>query len=114
MAYIYLASPYTHRSELIRHQRYLQVAEVCAAFLRDNITVYSPIVHCHELAKRHSLPTKFDFWMSHNYEMLKPAAQLMVLELEGWRDSKGLRGEIQFALDHNIPIVQTIFPLKEK
>lgn len=113
MAYIYLASPYSHPSELVRHQRYLAVAEVCASFLRDNITVYSPIVHCHELAKRHSLPKGFDFWEYHNYEMLKPASQLLVLELDGWKESKGLKGEIEFAIAHSIPVVQTPFPLQE-
>lgn len=114
MSFIYLACPYTDKSELIQHKRYLQVAEVTAQLLCRDIFVYSPIVHCHELAKRFRLPGDFAFWKAYNYAMLGEASALHILELEGWNASKGLKAEIQFAIDKSIPIVRLPYPLGVK
>lgn len=112
MAYIYLASPYSHKNENIRHQRYLQVSQVVVQMLQSKIHVYSPIVHCHEIAKRFKLPKDFTFWNNYNEAMLVPATSLYILQLDGWKESKGIQGEIRIALANNIPIVQLPFPLE--
>ena len=112
MAFIYLASPYTDKSDLIMHNRYLQVAEITAQLLNRGIHVYSPIVHCHELAKRFSLPRDFDFWQRYNEAMLEMASALHILQLEGWNNSKGVRKEIGFATSNSIPIVHLPYPLE--
>jgi len=71
MSYIYLASPYSHPSHEIMHERYEQAAAVTAHFLRNHRYVYSPIVHCHELARRHDLPRNINFWKDYNVAMLR-------------------------------------------
>ena len=106
MAYIYLGSPYSDKSKLVQHTRYLQVSKVVADMLCKGVHVYSPIVHCHELAKRFRMPGDFDFWQGYNYAMLEQASHFHVLELDGWNDSKGLKSEIKFALRKAIPIIQ--------
>ena len=106
MAYIYIGSPYTDKSKLIQHTRYLQVSAVVADMLCKGIHVYSPIVHCHELAKRYRLPGDFEFWEKYNYAMLEQASHFHLLELEGWNNSKGLKGEIAFAVAKRIPIIR--------
>ena len=106
MAYIYLGSPYSDKSKLVQHTRYLQVSKVVADMLCSGIHVYSPIVHCHELAKRFRLPGDFNFWCEYNYAMLERAAAFHLLELEGWNDSRGLKAEIKFATRCAIPIIQ--------
>lgn len=106
MAYIYIGSPYTDKSKLVQHKRYLQVSEVVADMLCKGVHVYSPIVHCHELAKKFRLPGDFDFWCKYNYAMLEQASHFHILELDGWNDSKGLKAEIKFALSKAIPILR--------
>lgn len=106
MAYIYLGSPYSDKSEVVQHHRYLEVSKVVADMLCAGIHVYSPIVHCHELARKFRLPGDFDFWCNYNFAMLEGASAFHILELEGWNDSKGLKAEIKFALRKNIPIVR--------
>lgn len=113
MAFIYLASPYSDKSRTVRHGRYLQVAETTAELLRQGLHVYSPIVHCHELAERHNLPKDFAFWEKYNFAMLEQASALHILELEGWEQSKGVRGEIQFAVKTGITIQRLTYPLME-
>lgn len=109
MAYIYLASPYSDPSELVRHKRYLEVAEVVAQYLRKSLHVYSPIVHCHEIAKRFSLPKDFKFWSEYNYAMLERASGIHVLKIAGWEDSKGIAAEVKFAMRNKIPLTMIAY-----
>jgi len=113
MAFIYLASPYTDPSPLVRQARYQQVAEVTAQILTQSLAIYSPIVHCHELAKRYALPKDFTFWSRYNYAMLIESSGLFVLELEGWKNSKGVQGEVDFAIQKGIPITYLPYPILE-
>ena len=106
MSYVYLGSPYTDKSKLVQHNRYLQVSRVVADMLCHGVHVYSPIVHCHELAKRFRLPGDFQFWQDYNYAMLERSSAFHLLELTGWNDSKGLKAEIKFALEKAIPIIR--------
>lgn len=101
---IYLASPYTHADPEIRDQRYHEVLLAVKWLLTHKMWVYSPIVHCHALAKSHRLPHTADFWWAYNSHMLSRADELMVLALEGWQDSIGVAQECDFAYQLNKPV----------
>jgi hypothetical protein len=96
MSYTYIASPYSHPDASVRAQRYEQVLAFCAELLRAEIPVYSPIVHCHQVALDHSLPTDAQFWLSYNFAMLRPARFLYVYCIPGWNKSIGVTAEISF------------------
>jgi len=104
MSYIYLASPYSHSSHVVMQDRYKRAAAVTAHFLRNHRYVYSPIVHCHELARQHDLPRHFGFWQDYNVAMLRMAKELRVIPLIGWKDSKGVQYEIDVAKRIGIPV----------
>lgn len=95
--YEYLASPYTDPDPMVREMRYLRTAEVLVTMLKLGLAVYSPIVHCHELAKIWDLPKDVPFWEAYNATMLSNAKSLSVLRLDGWSRSAGVRGEIALA-----------------
>jgi len=103
MSFIYLASPYsgTHNEQEFRFQA---AEKTVAQLLRKGIMVYSPIVHCHTLAKNHDLPQGFGFWSRYNYALLAKASELRVLKLSGHSTSRGVAGEIAFAESCNIPV----------
>lgn len=101
---IYLASPYTHNDPTIEEHRYEAIARFTVAKLTEGYCIYSPIVHCHILARTYGLPAKFDFWMQYNFRMLRLAQSLWVVRLPGWDISKGVQAEIQFAQAAYIPI----------
>ena len=113
MAFIYLASPYTHKDHDVMEERYQQVMRYSAQMLRDGKHNYSPIVHCHEMAKAHDLPREFDFWVDYNKSMLEQAKDLYVLALEGWQESVGIKAEIELAKAMLIP-TQVIVPVFHK
>jgi len=105
MSFVYLASPYTHGDPKIVEERAAAAANFTAAHLRKGVFIYSPIVHCHELAKTHDLPKDFEFWKSYNFAMLSKASELWVLTLAGWEVSKGVREERTFAKSFNLPLL---------
>lgn len=98
MSYVYLASPYSHPDVKIRHVRLLSAMEATAWLLKQGTWVYSPIVHCHDLALRHDLPKEFDFWQHYNRAMLTPATALYLLNTSGLAESKGVKAELEYAI----------------
>ena len=87
--------------------RFLLAEQVTATLLQRSIWVYSPIVHCHELAQKHTLPTTFEYWQQYNIDMLRRCDELCVIDIPGWRESKGVTGELTIAraLHMNIAMI---------
>lgn len=104
MSYIYIASPYTHPKADVMEERYEIVSGHTAFLLNKGIHVFSPIVHCHELAKTFGLPRHAEFWNAYNVTMLRAAGQLLVLTMEGWHESRGVKHEIYIAELLHIPL----------
>ena len=100
MSFYYIASPYTHKNEEVRNERFRQVMRFTANLMRLEIPCYSPIVHCHELANSHQLPTTFEYWIKMNHAMIDASRGVIVLKLEGWEESKGVKDEIEYAKFH--------------
>ena len=82
-------------------------AFVCGTLLRRGIHAWSPIVHNHALVKdfsftleeRRSLMLPFDF------TLLRKARGMIVLTIEGWKESYGVGAEIELCARENIPVV---------
>src|SRR6516225_6948685 len=68
--FAYLASPYSHPLTEVVNKRYDAALHATAYLLKHHVWVYSPIVHCHELAFTFDLPLNFDFWTDYNFAML--------------------------------------------
>ena len=109
-SYTYIGQPYTakHPDGSLDHnlmeQRYLWGAELTAKLLTEGQHVYSPIVHCHELAKKFELPRDFEFWKEYNYTMLQNSSKLLIAMMPGYLDSTGLTGEKLFAIHADLDI----------
>ncbi len=101
---IYLASPYSHKNNSVMEERYFAAMDCTAWLLGRREWVYSPIAHCHELAKVHELPKDFNLWKEYNTHMLEKADELYVLEIEGWKDSIGIAEEMSLARSGGIVI----------
>jgi hypothetical protein len=93
---IYLASPYSHPDPLFREARFQAACHATAQLIRAGHSVFSPIVHGHPLA-RFGLPTDWAFWQRFDEEHVKRCDALLVLQIEGWRESEGVQAEIALA-----------------
>lgn len=102
---LYLASPYSHPDREVMEDRYHAALFTVARLVRVGQIPYCPIVHFHEVARWHKLPTDAAYWSRINVAMLRLADSLYVLRLDGWDQSVGVRAEIEFAEAYGKPIV---------
>lgn len=110
---IYLASPYSHPSPFVRDRRFHDACRAMAMLLRNNCTVFSPIIHSHPLVS-HGLPTDWAFWKRHDREHLLRCDEVLVLKLDGWLESVGVQEEIRIAKELGKPVrFLDIVPEKE-
>lgn len=104
MAYTYIACPYTDPDLKVEEDRFAAVRHFVAEYARRGRVVYSPILHFHEAARVHGLPTSAAFWREHNAVMLRHAARLLVYCLPGWDQSVGVAFEVDLARRCHIPV----------
>jgi len=100
---IYLASPYTHADPAVRQQRFEAVCRVAAGMIRSGKTVFSPIAHSHALVQ-YGLPVEWQAWAEHDRRFLEACEELVVLMLDGWRESVGVQSEIAIARKLGKPV----------
>lgn len=100
----YIASPYSHQDLKVQQLRYERVLAFTASALSSGKHVYSPIVHNHPMSLQYTLPCGFDFWRDYNFAMIHRCDELIVLMLDGWKQSKGVAGEINYAKSRGIPV----------
>ncbi len=100
----YVASPYTSDHPIEMQERYFNVRDFCAYCANEGLLVYSPIVHWHSIAEEHDLPKDHNFWLNQDRAMIIAAQGIMVLMIDGWKDSRGVQDEIKFAHQLQRPI----------
>lgn len=100
---IYLASPYSHPAEAVRIQRFEEATFAAAALMRRGHVIFSPIVHHHPMVA-FGLPTVWDYWQRADEALLVRCDRLIILKLVGWEQSRGIKGEIEIADRHGIPV----------
>lgn len=92
---VYLASPYSHRLTEIRDLRHFRVCMAAAALMRRGIMVFSPIAHSHPIVKHGGLPTGWDWWQKYERLYIDACSRMIVLQLDGWEESRGVQDEIR-------------------
>lgn len=103
MQYVYLASPYSHPDFAVRERRYREAQHAAVAIMRDGYVVYSPIVHSHPLSEIMP-PRDHEFWMQQCLPLLAGASHLVVLTIDGWHESVGVRKEMDIAESLGMPV----------
>jgi len=104
MSFLYLASPYSHNDPEVRQIRFHAACRKAAQLMRDGHCVFSPIAHSHPIDLHFGAPESGDFWKRQDIPVLRHAAKLVVLTLEGWQQSKGVAWEIALANELQIPV----------
>lgn len=113
-SYVYLASPYTIldtdglSEQAIKNRRTRRFNEVCkkaAQLMEGGELVFCPIAHSHPI-EVHGMETVHDgdFWLKQDFALLQFAKKLVVFKMDGWEQSNGVRREIEFAKELNIPV----------
>ena len=101
---VYLATPYSHPSRYVRIKRFEAVNKVAADLMNQDFFVFSPISHTHPIAEAGKLPLDWKFWSDYDKSFIEWADEVRVLQLAGWKESKGVISEIKIAKSLGKPI----------
>lgn len=96
-SFTYVASPYSHADKAVVSARHDITMAYVAHLLWTKKMVFSPIVHCHPTAEFAQIAGHFAFWRDYNFMFIRNASKLVVLDLPGWQNSKGVREEMAYA-----------------
>lgn len=103
--FAYLASPYSHPDPRTRDARAKLCVHYLAALARMDVVAYSPIWHWHCAAVKYDMPTDAEWWWTNNLQFMKAANCMIVAEMPGWRDSNGIRLEMDWAKRNGVTIL---------
>ena len=103
-SYYYLASPYSHPDPAVEDARFAEAGRFVAWAFRRGIHVFSPIVHCHPLARAHGLAGDAAAWAAFDRAMISSARGVLLLAIDGWRQSVGVSVEIFQARSTGKPV----------
>lgn len=112
---IYLATPYWHEEEIIRTERVRAAALLTRALIRRGLPVFSPIVHSHTLnhyagadVKKSKLPLSNQDWINLDFMYLGACNMMLVAQIHGWRESSGIKQELEFCTKMKIPVTMML------
>ena len=101
---VYLACPYSDPQMSVQQFRFEMANRMAAHLMKKGYFVFSPISMCHPIAVQCGLPGSFDFWADLDRAFLSCCNKMVVLQLPGWKDSKGIKAEIKIADEFKIDI----------
>ena len=107
MSLLYLASPYTHSDPATREHRFRTACRAAAKLMAARIVVFSPLSHSVPIVRhggKNLDELDSTFWLSMDTPFLERSDELLILALKGWEESHGVKEEMFFALENNMPI----------
>lgn len=107
---VYLAVPYSHPDPAVREARFQAANRTAAKLMAAGDFVFSPISHTHPIALAGGLPLGWDYWEQYDRAVLACCYRFIILKLDGWMTSKGVKAESSIAEELGIEI-ETIDPL---
>lgn len=101
---VYLATPYSKYYAGIENA-FRDASALAARLLKLGVNVYSPIAHTHPLAIYGDIdPLDHGIWLPFDQAMMTAAHGLVVAQMRGWRESKGVLHEIKFFAEAQKPV----------
>ncbi len=100
MKFIYLASPYSHKSKKIMDYREKEITRVAAHLIkRFGYCFFLPITQSAPLSRiLPELGGSFDKWKDIDLEAVKRSDEVWVCTMDGWDESIGVLAEIKYAV----------------
>lgn len=111
---IYLATPYSHPDPKVMEARFDRACRVAGYLMLKGRIVFSPIIHCHPIATRCKLPRDAKYWHRYKQTMLDRASRLVVVMMDGWKESVGVTQEIKMAQQIGLTVCYISDPGKGK
>lgn len=104
MKLIYISTPYSHTDKEVVEKRVLLVTLYVAKLVSEGTMAISPITYGDALLKVRKLPSDYSFWNTFCLSLLNKCDEMIVYKIDGWEDSIGVKDEIRYCLENNIPV----------
>lgn len=107
---VYVAGPYTARladgsEDHKRTAERMRIFCLCVvAMMGIGIKSTSPLM-MHMVRQHCDLPGDWNYWGEYSTIMLKKCDAMVVLQIEGWEESTGVKEEILLAKENNVPVI---------
>ena len=92
MKVAYLAAPYSHPDKAVIEARMEAFRLANNHLVQNGWVIISPL-HQHFTG----LTGTWEMWKTYSLSLLRIAEVMLILPLDGWEDSVGLKGEVEFA-----------------
>lgn len=104
MKKIYLACPYSHTDERVRHERFEIANRVAGRLMEEGNIVFSPISHSHPISMHLGNSLHTSFWMEQDEPFMDWADEIHVIRADGWQESIGVSWETKYFFNRNKPV----------
>lgn len=116
-AYWYLATPYSSHPQG-RLIAYIEACEQAGLLMQAGINVFSPISHTHGIAEHAKIDGHSDnaVWDRVDFPFVMHARGMILCQLPGWMESKGIARESVAFFNTRRPIIQmtpNVIPFRE-
>ena len=104
---LYVACPYTDPDPAVRQLRFEIATAVAADLIRAGHIVYSPITMTHPidiLLAGVSNTLGSDYWVAFDEAFMEMCSDMVVIRVDGWQRSNGIRREIEYFTKRKKPI----------
>lgn len=105
----YVLSPYSHPDPRVVQERLHLTRVAVAELVMRNYRVFSTVIHCHELCLVSNLGGDACTWIHYNRLFMERSDYGIVLRIDGWGTSKGIRSEVDFFRQQGKPLLQVEF-----
>lgn len=99
---IYLACPYTDVDTGVRLERFEIATSVAASLIQRGLIVFSPITMTHpiDIVLAGSAGTLgSDFWVRFDEAFMDACSEMLIVDINGWRNSEGIKREVKYFSD---------------
>lgn len=106
MSFYYVATPYT-KYPGGTEEAFHEAARQTGRLLKAGVMAFSPIVATHAVAQYGGIPHEIDnpMWLRLDEALMRAAAGLIVVMMNGWEQSVGVAHEIDFFERVGKPII---------
>lgn len=102
----YLASPYTHDDIRVRKLRADQATMAAIDLFHQDVFVFAPIPYNAPWEGfDREIRGDWEFWEKFDKAFIDRCEGLIVLTLDGWKESKGVTAEVEYAKKQKKPVV---------
>ncbi|NCU40025.1 DUF1937 family protein, partial [Candidatus Falkowbacteria bacterium] len=100
---IYVISPFWHEDADVREKRRAINISYADMLIKRGEMVFSPLKYSEKNINSNSASSE-SYWLDFDIEIMRGCDTAHVLQIDGWKESKGVANEIDWAKKNNMEI----------